>query len=187
MNGKDTFRNGLILIESREDLAVWEHPSARIQGYQPQKGHTSSPLNPQKGGTGTTRPVPSHECINCGYVVYGYNPDIIDGLRCDACCGGPLVPIARYKKGTQPDTTAKAGARANPPPKQERRIERVDGLTANEGKVMDALIDTWNAFNKLERQHPGELKEFTDGVHKCQDLLALRVVRRCYPLGWPVK
>lgn len=64
---------------------------------------------------------------------------------------------------------------------------RKDGLTDQEGKVMDALIAAWNEFVKLEQQHPNELTDFSDGIHRCQDLLAIRIARREYPEGWPIK
>lgn len=64
---------------------------------------------------------------------------------------------------------------------------RADGLTHDEGVVMDALVRAVNAFARLERQHPSELDEFVDGIHRCQDQLAVRIVRRHYPDGWPVK
>lgn len=64
---------------------------------------------------------------------------------------------------------------------------RVDGLTESEGRVMDALVEAFNEFSKLERQHPDELRNFVDGIHRCQDVLAVRIARREYPQGWPVK
>ena len=69
----------------------------------------------------------------------------------------------------------------------EEKIVRPDGLTNDEGRVMDALIMAWNQFVGLDRQHPDELRDFADGIHKCQDCLALRIARRIYPEGWPVK
>jgi hypothetical protein len=51
---------------------------------------------------------------------------------------------------------------------------------------MDTLIAAWNAFVKLPRQHPQELAEFVAGIHRCQDLLAVRVCRRMFPEGWPI-
>lgn len=62
--------------------------------------------------------------------------------------------------------------------------KRDDGLTEQEGMVMDALCKAFSAFKELESQHPDELREFVDGIHQCQDVLALRVVRRDYPAGW---
>ena len=63
-------------------------------------------------------------------------------------------------------------------------ITRQDGLTDEEGAVMDALIYAWNQFAQLEIQHPSDVPYFVDGIHKCQQLLALRVARREYPDGW---
>lgn len=68
-----------------------------------------------------------------------------------------------------------------------KNIVRQDGLTEDEGKVMDSLITAFNEFCKLGRQHPDEIRDFTDGIHKCQDLLAVRIARREYPNGWPIK
>jgi len=66
-------------------------------------------------------------------------------------------------------------------------ITRADGLTDTEGIVMDALCQAFNTFATLERQHPDELRDFADGIHRCQDALALRIVRRTFPAGWPTK
>lgn len=65
-------------------------------------------------------------------------------------------------------------------------ITRQDGLTDEEGEVMDALIYAWNQFSQLEIQHPSDAPDFADGIHKCQQSIALRVVRREYPDGWYV-
>ena len=62
---------------------------------------------------------------------------------------------------------------------------RDDGLTDDEGDVMDALVDAAGHFNSLEVQHPDEASEFFAAVHRAQDLLAVRVCRRQYPKGWP--
>jgi hypothetical protein len=66
-------------------------------------------------------------------------------------------------------------------------MTRPDGLTAEEGKAMDALCTALLAFAALPRQHPDEMRDFCDGIHKCQDQLAVRVCRRAFPAGWPVK
>ena len=65
-------------------------------------------------------------------------------------------------------------------------ITRPDGLTNEEGEVMDALIYAWNQFSQLEIQHPSDTPDFADGIHKCQQSLALRIARREYPEGWYV-
>lgn len=61
---------------------------------------------------------------------------------------------------------------------------RYDGLTEEEGAVMDALVEAVAAFDELDRQHPDEQDDFYGGVHRCQDLLAVRAMRRLYPRGW---
>jgi len=62
---------------------------------------------------------------------------------------------------------------------------RDDGLTDSEGEVMDALVTAWNKFVGLDRQHPRETEIFADGIHQCQNLLAVRIARREFPKGWP--
>lgn len=66
-------------------------------------------------------------------------------------------------------------------------ITRPDGLTNAEGQAMDALCDAVNAYGQLPREHPSEVDDFCDAIHRCQDLLALRIARRHYPNGWPNK
>jgi hypothetical protein len=61
-----------------------------------------------------------------------------------------------------------------------------DGLTKAEGRVMDALCDAANAFGDLPHQHPSEDADFVNAIHRCQDLLAIRVARRQFPQGWPM-
>ena len=70
-----------------------------------------------------------------------------------------------------------------PIPREENEL----GLTEEEQKCMSSLGDCHNQFLKLERQHPDELRDFVDGIHKIQGILAMRVVRRVYPEGWPIK
>lgn len=62
-----------------------------------------------------------------------------------------------------------------------------DGLTVEEGIVSDALCEAANAFAKLDSQHPDEARDFCDAIHRCQDLLCVRIARRHYPKGWPIK
>ena len=62
---------------------------------------------------------------------------------------------------------------------------RNDGLTEQEGKVMDSLVNAWNEFTKLERTHPSELTDFGGGIHKAQYQLAMRIMRRDYPEAYP--
>jgi hypothetical protein len=64
-------------------------------------------------------------------------------------------------------------------------LARYDGLTEEEGVVMDNLVAAANAFFKLEPQHPSEMREFQQGIHQCTSLLAVRVCRDVFPQGWP--
>lgn len=66
-------------------------------------------------------------------------------------------------------------------------ITRDDGLTDDEGKVADALVEAVQAFWALPVQHPSEKCEFLAAVHACQNALTIRIARRHYPKGWPVK
>jgi hypothetical protein len=61
---------------------------------------------------------------------------------------------------------------------------RDDGLTDEEGKVMDALSDAVEAYSELDVGHPDEPAEFISAIHRLQDLLAVRLCRRLYPEGW---
>lgn len=66
-------------------------------------------------------------------------------------------------------------------------IKRIDGLTDKEGEVADLLIEAWNKYIKLPKQHPTEIDEFMQGIHICQNLMTIRIARRCYPKGWTIK
>lgn len=70
---------------------------------------------------------------------------------------------------------------------KERREQnsRRDGLTYEEGKVMDALVSAWNEFTKLEKTHPSETTDFMNAIHQCQNTLCMRILRRDYPEGYP--
>jgi hypothetical protein len=59
------------------------------------------------------------------------------------------------------------------------------GLTDKEQVIMDHLVAAFNEFSLCEKQHPDEYREFTDSIHRLQDILAVRVIRRVYPEGWP--
>jgi len=60
---------------------------------------------------------------------------------------------------------------------------REDGLSPEEGEVMDALSHATATYLGLPVTHPDEPAEFVDAIHRLQDLLAARLVRRDYP-GW---
>ena len=64
-------------------------------------------------------------------------------------------------------------------------LQRDDGLSLAEGRVMDALVAAVGAYAELPKQHPSERPDFVDAIHRCQDLLAVRIARREFPKGWP--
>ena len=66
-------------------------------------------------------------------------------------------------------------------------ISEKSGLTLTEDKIMNDLISAFNNFQLLESQHPNEMEDFIEGIHKCQYVLGMRVVRRNFPNGWPIK
>jgi len=68
----------------------------------------------------------------------------------------------------------KAGETASP----------VTGLTFDEQMCMNALVKAYRIYSKLPKDHPMENIEFTTSLHRLQDLLAIRVVRRSFPNGW---
>ena len=61
---------------------------------------------------------------------------------------------------------------------------RDDGLSDEEGAVMDALCEAASAFDQLPLQHPQEEVDFYAAIHRLQDLLAVRAMRRIYPKAW---
>lgn len=66
-------------------------------------------------------------------------------------------------------------------------IDPVCGFTFAEKRCNDALMLAYQEFIDLPRQHPDEMRDFVDPLHRLQDLLAVRIARRLYPQGWPVK
>ena len=51
-------------------------------------------------------------------------------------------------------------------------------LTPEERKVLDLLRQVWNAYTKLPAIAPSEPHEFSDAVHRLQDLIASRPAYR---------
>jgi len=56
-----------------------------------------------------------------------------------------------------------------------------------EESVLIKLTDAWNKFCDLSSQHPDEARDFADGIHKCQYVIAMRSVRDDYPETFPAK
>lgn len=51
-------------------------------------------------------------------------------------------------------------------------------LTTEEARVMDALVQAWNAFVALEVLHPDEPGEFRHAIHAAQAIIMARPVQR---------
>ena len=54
-------------------------------------------------------------------------------------------------------------------------------FTKKEQEIMGLLVKAHNKFIEMEQMHPDDIREWTDGVHKCQGVLKGRVVTRDYP------
>ncbi len=66
-----------------------------------------------------------------------------------------------------------------------KEVSQETGLTESEQRVSDHLVAAFNEFTQIERTHPNEMGEFVSAIHRLQDLLAVRIVRRQFPKGWP--
>jgi hypothetical protein len=60
-------------------------------------------------------------------------------------------------------------------------------LTPEELHVSDLICVAYNAFAALPPQHPDELRDVADAVHRWQDILGMRCARACHPDVFPVK
>ena len=56
-----------------------------------------------------------------------------------------------------------------------------------EESVLNNLTEAFNEFIKLESQHPDEQRDFTDGIHKCQYIIGMRIARNYRPDIYPIK
>lgn len=65
------------------------------------------------------------------------------------------------------------------------KINEKSGFTSQEQKCHDYLMKSYGEFLEMERQHPDEMRDFVDCIHRMQDILAVRIVRRAYPGYWP--
>lgn len=54
-----------------------------------------------------------------------------------------------------------------------------------EKEIMNSLVNAVNLFSKLKQTHPSDRKDFVDGIHICQKVLGMRILRRDYPENFP--
>ena len=57
-------------------------------------------------------------------------------------------------------------------------------LTDEEKQVLSNLCDSWKSFSELPNRTQDDADEFKDAIHRCQQLIALRVARRVNPDVW---
>lgn len=60
-------------------------------------------------------------------------------------------------------------------------------ITVDEDHISNLIVDVWENYLKLEKQHPNDLEEFHRAIHDLQKLMAIRIVRRLYPEKYPIK
>jgi hypothetical protein len=63
----------------------------------------------------------------------------------------------------------------------------MSGLTTSEQVIMDELVRAWNLYEALTRvdnRHIGDIEQFRQAISTCQQMLAMRIVRREYPEYW---
>lgn len=70
---------------------------------------------------------------------------------------------------------------------QSSQRDAVPPIPSGERAVLDHLADAWNQFVRLAPTHPSDLPEFQAGIHRLQDLVAMRIVRILYPEVFPVR
>lgn len=59
------------------------------------------------------------------------------------------------------------------------RFELDESLfSAHELRVVHLLAEAWNCYVELEKQHPMEQSEFCSAIHRCQDLVLIRAIRK---------
>jgi hypothetical protein len=94
-----------------------------------------------------------------------------------------LIPDSRYRDYLDNESNVTWTSRPALPSIDPQKNKQ--GLSPDEQAIMDKLMAAYEAFLKLDREHPDELREFVDGIHRCQDVLGMRVLRRAVPTGWP--
>jgi len=74
------------------------------------------------------------------------------------------------------------------------KIKQMEGIIDKTGlnmeqeeKVLKLLVECWNEFIKLDSQHPDEMRDFCNGVHRCQDIIGMRFARNSRPDLFPIK
>jgi len=58
------------------------------------------------------------------------------------------------------------------------------GLTENEQRVMDLLVEAWNAFCKLPIADDDDIMDFRKAIHDAERIMACRAFAREHPKYW---
>lgn len=69
----------------------------------------------------------------------------------------------------------------------ETLIDKTGSEMEQEEKVLKLLAECWNEFLKLDTQHPDEMRDYCNGIHRCQDIIGLRFARESRPDLFPIK
>ncbi|MCK9470282.1 MAG: hypothetical protein M0Q88_00825 [Bacilli bacterium] len=56
-----------------------------------------------------------------------------------------------------------------------------------EKALLSKIVDAWEWFVKLPRQHPNEHDEFATGIHILQYITGMRILRKEHPELFPIK
>lgn len=71
------------------------------------------------------------------------------------------------------------------PPVDMNFYKNPASLTTEEIIILQKLKDAWDHFIKLEPKMDEDFtREFNDAIHRCQQIIALRVAQRADPLVW---
>jgi len=62
-----------------------------------------------------------------------------------------------------------------------------NSLTTKERIIMEYLVEAWDGFLELDKQHSSENTDFMNGIHQLQGILGMRILRREHPDVFPVK
>ena len=60
-----------------------------------------------------------------------------------------------------------------------------DDPVAAEREVLEVLGEAYRLFLRMPRQHPDEVREFVEPLHRLQDLIAVRIARHYRPDLYP--
>lgn len=63
---------------------------------------------------------------------------------------------------------------------------KINRIKKEETQIVFLLAKSFNLFVKLDKQHPSEVSEFGEAIHKAQLIIGMRVARRVCPKVFPI-